>query len=326
MNASTRFVLPFTMLRPVILIFALFFTATSALALKQVAVTIDDLPFAGDARIRSTPKALAQFSKALLEPLRRRHVPFIGFVNEKRIKDLTPAQLRDMLDIWLDYGGDLGNHTATHRDLNHTPLAQYEEDIINGEAVTSAALKGRGRNLRYFRHPYLHTGTDLETKHSLEEWLSGRGYTVAPVTLDTSDWMFASVYGQALLHGNLKDADEVRSVYLLHTEAIVQFFENRSMEVMGRQFPQILLIHANLLNRDAMPALLDLFRKHSYEFVSLSAALNDPAYREPDGYAGPNGVSWINRWAFTRHMQPKASPGEPNFIRIAYQRAQEARK
>ena len=83
------------------------------------------------------------------------------------------------------------------------------------------------------------------------------------------------------------------------------------MEVVGREFPQILLIHANQLNADLMPDLLAMFRRRGYTFVSLEQALADPAYRLEDGYAGRNGFSWIHRWSRTKGMKPKGEPDPP---------------
>lgn len=71
----------------------------------------------------------------------------------------------------------------------------------------------------------------------------------------------------------------------------MSFFEHRSVEVVGREIPQILLIHASELNADLMPELLAMFRHRGYTFVSLSHALEGPAYQRPDEYAGPMGFS-----------------------------------
>ena len=286
-----------------------FFVLVAALALeaqglKQVAITIDDLPHGGSGPVPDFPQ-LRQFTKGFLEPLKQARVPFIGFVNER---NLNPVRLRRVLDMWLDSGGDLGNHTATHPDLNRVALEKYEQDILAGESVTRAALEARGRRLRYFRHPFLHAGKDPETKHALEQWLSAHGYTVAPVTLDNSDYLFASAYV-----GGQKD--RVLAAYIPYMQSNVDFFDRRAIEVVGRRFPQILLIHANELNRDTMPALVDMFRRSGYTFVSLDDALKDPVYREPDDYAGPQGISWIHRWAFTKHMPLKMEPDEPSFVR-----------
>jgi len=282
-----------------------FFILVTALSLeaqglKQVAITIDDLPHGG-----SRPVKLREFTKTFLEPLERAHIPFIGFVNER---NLDPTQLRGVLDMWLDAGGDLGNHTANHPDLNTISLDKYEQDILAGETVTRAALEARGRRLRYFRHPFLHAGKDLKTKRGLEQWLSTHGYTVAPVTFDNSDYLFAAAYAEA-------DKDRVLAEYIPYMQSIVDFFDRRAIEVVGRRFPQILLIHASELNRDAMPALLEMFRRSGYTFVSLDDALKDPAYRQRDGYAGPKGFSWIHRWAIAKHMPLKMEPDEPGWLR-----------
>jgi peptidoglycan/xylan/chitin deacetylase (PgdA/CDA1 family) len=297
----------------------LFLGAVHAQGPKQVAITIDDLPHSGWGMASTFPE-LQRFTKAFLEPLERAHTPFIGFVNERSRTNLTPGQLRSLLDMWLDAGGDLGNHTATHPDLNRISLEKYEQEIVAGEAVTRAALEARGRRLRYFRHPFLHAGQDIETKRRLEQWLGAHGYAVAPVTLDNSDYIFASVYAAALPHEDYKKAGGILVEYIRYMQSIVDFFDLRSIEVLGRRLPQILLIHASELNRDSMPALVVMFRKSGYTFVSLEEALKDPAYKEPDDYAGPKGLSWIHRWALTKGMPLKMEPDEPKSILSEYER------
>ena len=57
--------------------------------------------------------------------------------------------------------------------------------------------------------------------------------------------------------------------YVAYMESVVAFFEQRAVEVAGREFPQVLLLHANQLNADLMPDLLAMFRRRGYGFVSL---------------------------------------------------------
>jgi len=54
---------------------------------------------------------------------------------------------------------------------------------VQGESVTRLLLDEHKMKLRYFRHPYLDTGRDLETRRHAEAFLIGRGYRIAPVTL-----------------------------------------------------------------------------------------------------------------------------------------------
>ena len=98
----------------------------------------------------------------------------------------------------------------------------------------------------------------------------------------------------------------------------MEFFEDASVEVAGREFPQVLLIHDNALNADLMPDLLEMFRRRGYGFVSLEAALADDAYRLPEGYVGRGGFSWIDRWSMTKGMtsQRRAGPAGLGHYRV----------
>ncbi len=290
---------------------------------KQVAVTIDDLPLGGGDGGPCDFQSVRRMTERLLEPFIAQRVPVTGFVNEGRCRDMTPQELRKVLDMWLDAGAELGNHTYSHADLSRTPVAQFEEEIIHGETATRAALAGRGRRLRYFRHPYLHTGLDMETRRVIQGFLAAHVYRVAPVTLDNSDYMFAAVYGSALGRGDRAMVERAIEAYVPYLESVVAFFESRAREVAGHAFPQILLLHANRLNAESMSRVLEMMRSRGYQFVTLDQALADEAYRLPDLYAGPGGFSWIHRWSITKHMQPKGEPDEPAFIGDEFRKLQQ---
>jgi hypothetical protein len=100
-------------------------------------------------------------------------------------------------------------------------------------------------------------------------------------------------------------------------ESIVAFFERRSIEVLGREVPQILILHANQLNADQAPALIKMFRRRGYSFVSLDQALSDPAYALPTNFAGKKGLSWIHRWGLDKGLELQNEPDTPQWIRDA---------
>jgi peptidoglycan-N-acetylglucosamine deacetylase len=283
----------------------------AAAAERSVAITIDDLPRGGDGGERSLRAVLAM-TERLLQPFREDGLPVTGFVNEGRTVDFGPEGLRQVLDVWLDAGADLGNHSYSHLNINAVPLAQYEADVVRGEPLVRAALLARGRELRFFRHPFLFTGPTPEIKAQLDAFLDERGYSVAPVTLDDADYMYAALYARPEYH------ERVRREYVPYMESVVAFFESRSMEVVGREFPQVLLIHANELNADLMPELVAMFRRRGYALVSLDEALADPAYALPDGYAGRGGFSWIHRWSRTKGLPGKGEPEPPQWVRDAF--------
>ncbi len=287
------------------ILLALVFLVNNCLVAGEVAITIDDLPRGGD--LHTTPDADRAMTVKLLAPFQAEHIPLIGFVNE-----CHHTELQALLSLWVVAGAELGNHTCSHLDLNKTPVAAFESDIVKGDVVTTAAV---GHQPVYFRYPFLHAGKDLATKQAIQQFLQAHGYRNAPVTLDDSDYMFAVVYAKALVAGDSQKANRVRGLYLAYMESILVFFEARSIEVTGHEIRQILLIHASQLNADAMPDLLAMMRRRRYKFVSLERALEDPAYALPETYVGPGGFSWIHRWSMTKGMKPKGEPDEPEWIR-----------
>jgi len=281
---------------------------------RQVAITIDDLPRGGDSSADRSLAAVRAMTERLLTPFRDGRIPVTGFVNQGRAVDFDLAGLRQVLDVWLEYGADLGNHSLSHLNINNVPLDRYVADIVAGEPVLKDALAARGRTLRYYRHPFLFTGPTPEIKHGMQAFLDGHGYRVAPVTLDNADYQYAALYTRP------EYRDRVRREYVPYMESVVAFFEERSKEVVGREFPQILLIHANQLNADLMPDLLAMFRQRGYTFVSLDQALADDAYKLEDGYTGRNGFSWIHRWSRTKGMKPRGEPEPPDWVKAWSQR------
>lgn len=277
---------------------------------RTVAVTIDDLPVNS---LRNDLSTQTTITRKLLQAVKAHQVPAIGFVNE--IKLLTNGQ-RDqsrvaLLRMWLDAGLDLGNHTYSHPDLNRIPLDTFKEDVIRGEEVTSELLKAKGRSMRYFRHPFLHAGNNIETKREFEKFLVERGYRIAPVTIDNSEWIFARAYENALTRGDKQMAKRVAEAYIPYMEKKFAYFEQQSMALFGYEMKQVLLIHANALNADHFDKLARMIEKRGYEFISLDEALTDKAYTSPDTYAGPGGITWIHRWAITAGKDHDFFRGEP---------------
>jgi len=276
--------------------------------LRQVAVTFDDLPFTGD-RGRTDVNALRAFTAKLLDTIKSHRIPAIGFVNERKLQRAGEQEARiAVLKMWTDAGLELGNHTFAHADFDRTPLAAFQQQVIDGEPVTRSLLAARGMKLRYFRHPYLHTGPDRKTKEAFEQFLTARGYRVAPVTIDNMEWVFAQAYTDALQRGDGETMRRVADEYAPYMERMFDFYERMSVELFGREIPQTLLVHANALNADHFDRIIAMMKRRGYTFITLDEALRDKAYQHPDTYTGAVGISWLQRWAITRGLKFKKEP------------------
>ena len=279
---------------------------------RQVAVTIDDLPAGSNVMPAAT---IAEMTTKLLTTLRDQKIPVVGFVNEKKLyKPGEVDQRIGALRMWLDYGFELGNHTYSHASLNRVGLKAWEDDVIQGESVTTLLLAEHKMKMRYFRHPYLDTGRDLQTRREADAFLTARGYHIAPITLDAWDWAYAAVYEDAKRRGDTAAQDELAKSYLAYSDASFAYSEQLSKQIVGYEPKQIILLHANQLEADHIGELLDLFRKRGYRFITLEDALNDGAYSLPDTFVGEEGSGWIEHWAISQGKIPQGAPAFPQAV------------
>lgn len=277
---------------------------------RRIVLTYDDLPVNS---FRETDEIFEGVTNDLVAGLRRNDVPAIGFVNERKLYpdgELSPLRV-GLLQAWLDAGFELGNHSFSHPDLHSTEVSAFEADVLRGEEITRGLLEAAGKAPRYFRHPFLHTGRSLEIKRRFESFLGDHGYRVAPVTIDNHEWIYARAYDHALVRPDPPLARRIASAYVVYMDSVVGYYEAQSRALVGREIPQVLLLHANRLNADTTDELVEMLRSRGYSFIELDEALLDPAYDMPDEFVGPGGITWIHRWALTRGERGEFFAGEP---------------
>jgi peptidoglycan-N-acetylglucosamine deacetylase len=279
---------------------------------RSVCITVDDLP-AGAADFMTAPDILAMTTK-LVATLHDQKVPAVGFVNERKLFHIGEVDDRiKALNIWLDNGFELGNHTYSHTSLNRVTLQEWEEEVIRGETVTNILLAQHKMKMRYLRHPYLDAGRDLQTRREAEAFLTSRGYQIAPVTTDPWDWMYAGPYEDARRRNDTDLLQKLTTSFLDHANTVFEYDEKLSKELFGYEPAQIILLHGNWLEADHIGDLLDVLRKRGYQFVSLADALSDAAYSSPDEYVG-GGTGWLDHWAITRGKPPQGQPDFPQWV------------
>ncbi len=279
-------------------------------AQREVVITFDDLPVVST---RRDIDSWRDVTTKLIRTITTNKIPAIGFVNENKL--ITDGKRDDarveLLRRWVDAGLELGNHTFSHPDLHSTPVDEFEENVIRGEEVTRALLAEKNKKLRFFRHPFLHTGRTLEIKQRFEAFLRERGYRVAPVTIDNSEWIFARAYDNASDKRDRAAARRVAEAYILYMERKFEYFEQQSLALVGYEMKQVLLVHANTINADYFDDLVQMMKRRGYKFITLEEALKDKAYALPDTFTGAAGITWLHRWAITRGVANDFFRGEP---------------
>jgi peptidoglycan/xylan/chitin deacetylase (PgdA/CDA1 family) len=274
---------------------------------RFVAFTFDDLP--------ATQGYAPYVIQNITEKLTRHHVPAIGFVNESKLYTdgrVDKAKV-SWLEQWLGSELDLGNHSYSHIGIDDVPLETYKADVLKGERITKQLLAERGKALTYYRHTQLRTGPTPEAKKDLDKFLKDHGYRIAPVTIDNNDFIFANVYEKARVKKDTAMMKYIGIEYLKYMEMVVKHFEQVSMDFLGYEVKQTLLLHANALNADYLDHLIQLFQKRGYVFISLDEALRDPAYQLEDA-PSKKGLSWLHRWMLAKNLEMRPEPLEPQRI------------
>lgn len=231
----------------------------------EIAITIDDLPFVGSGT--STPGNLKRTQErfmALVNTLVENQVPATGFA----IGGAIANNEWDLLEIFRDKGLTLGNHTYTHRSLNNLSADKYIADIDRADKKLSRVMT----KPKYFRFPYLAEGKG-DKKQKVRDYLLANNYTIAPVTVDSKDYEFNARFYKIPYRKRLQSIKQFKKQYLAFIWKQTERAEKKAKKTPGQPVKQILLIHANLLNSLCLGDIIDLYRKHGYQFITLQEAL-----------------------------------------------------
>jgi peptidoglycan/xylan/chitin deacetylase (PgdA/CDA1 family) len=288
---------------------------------RAIALTFDDLPFvaAGGGYFPAASRTTSE----LLRVLKAHRAPAIGFVNEAQLDVGKQRREREaLLQQWIDAGMTLGNHTYSHPDFNAVTIEEFKDQIVRGEPTITRLMAPHGSGQRFFRHPMTHTGNTREKKDAIDAFLAARGYRIAPHTIENSDFIFNVVYARALAANDRALGSRVRDAYLELTADATAFAERTAPTIFGRDIPQTLLLHANVLNADCLDVLLFWLETRGYRFVSLEEAMNDPAYATKDTMVSAHGPTWLWRWANSLGLKisGQGDPDVPVWVLDAYKR------
>lgn len=271
---------------------------------RRIVVTIDDGPATG---ANNNLETFVRITDALRDAFVAEKVPAIMFINERQLNVDGQRDARvDRVATWLDAGLDLGNHTYAHSNLGNVSVQQFLDDIVKGEVISRPLLQARGKKLVWFRYPFLATGAG-ETAATVETFLTQRGYRIAPVSVDYHDYSFAGLYVRHLREGNSDKATEHFGSVMAALDDAFTRAEKRSVEILGYELPQTLLIHCNEMNALTLRSTLRRIRERGYTFVSMDEAMSDPAYDGAGLRPGDmGGGGFFNRLAITKKEARKA--------------------
>ena len=248
--------------------------ATNACA-QSIAFTFDDGP-----QLNHTPRlSPAERNQALLDALAKHGVTaglFVTVANgANRPEGLALAK------AWGQAGHAVGNHTVTHPDLNNSniSLAQYQKEVMDCDAVIRTLPGYR----KWFRFTFLREGNTPEKRDGMRAFLKAEGYRNAYVSMDTSDWRLDTMLTEVLTKNAVADVTPIKRAYLAHLLQRADAYRDLSRRLQGRDIPQVILLHHNLINALWLDDVIAMFKSNGWTFTTPEAAFADPVYQlQPD--------------------------------------------
>lgn len=228
----------------------------AAAAKREIAITIDDLPFVGEGKNFHLEK--------IINTLKAREVTVTGFVIAGNVRENNWAVLREFKAA----GFGLGNHTLTHMNLNRATTEAYAHEIEEADKRLKSVLT----EPKYFRYPYLAVGNGKK-REAIQQVLTDNHYHNAPITIDSNDFVFNKILLTVPEKGRRKYIETLKLAYLDFIWQQTLLAEEKSHYSRRDDQAQILLIHANLLNAYLLPDIITLYEQNGFTFVSLEEAL-----------------------------------------------------
>ncbi|WP_133131376.1 polysaccharide deacetylase family protein [Legionella yabuuchiae] len=247
------------------------FSTTSIAQVREIAITIDDLPFVGTTH--NKPGNLNRERErflSILQSLKEHNVPATGFV----VAGTIEKDQWELLEEFKNAGLTIGNHTYSHINLNRSSAERYINDIAKADQVLAPLMTGP----KYFRYPYLAEGKG-ETKEAVLNFLTENQYIVAPVTIDSKDFKFNAALLAIHWRNRDKHVNRIKNQYLNYIWRQTLRAEKKAN---GKPVKQILLIHANLLNSHVMGDIIQMYKDQGYKFITLTEALSNTDNTEPE--------------------------------------------
>ena len=241
-------------------LFLLVLTNASFAHKRELAITIDDLPFVGESKNFHL--------NMIINAFKANDTPATGFIIAKEV---TPQNL-PMLHKFHDSGLSLGNHTLSHTNLNNVDANTYIQEIDSADKILSPILT----EPKYFRYPYLVMGTGLK-KTKVMQYLSSKNYQVAPISIDSKDFVFNQLLLSVPEPERRHFLTVLKPCYLDFIWQQTLKAEEHSRYAHKPNEAQILLIHANLLNAYVLPDIINLYKQNGFNLVSLEDALKTTA-------------------------------------------------
>jgi len=235
----------------------------------RCALTIDDAP--------GPP---GDVSSTLMDGMRRaleRHgvKRCVAFVIGERV-----AGHEAELERWLAAGYELGNHSHEHAAATHLPARAVAHSFERCHAELERLGAFANRRERYARLPFGDRGKSPAERDAIRRSILSLGYTLADVSINLHDFVYAPLLESALADNRHADAAEVERRFanqardgLRRSEQVTTLQSARGAISVPRDFAHVIALHFVPGTERFLERLLSAWSAH-VGWVSLADAVH----------------------------------------------------
>lgn len=268
-------------------------------------------------RTANPPKDSEATARLLIEKLKARKIPAVGFLNGGSISDgekFYPVRA-NIVRLWRDAGFEIGIGSFKHIWFYNTPYDEYVAAVEKNETVAKKILAEKSLPLRFFSYPYLNTGKNAEERNRFESWLKARNLSPVKYTIDNQEWMYSYAYDMARNDNDVNTMAEIRADFVEYMSRMFEHYEAYSQEMFNRDIAQTMVLTPSRLVTDSADEFFGMIGKRGYKFVSMEEAQADAAYQTPENFYAEAGISWFERWQTAQGKKLRDEPRESESVR-----------
>lgn len=251
-----------------------------------------------------------QINQDILKHLKDADIKTIVFPSLIKIGDVQGKQL---IRTWGEQGHLIGNHSASHQNLNkdNVSVESYLQSIRDAETV----FKDLPLWTQRYRYPFLKEGNTTQKVNAVKLWLHQNNYENGAVSIDASDWFYNQKY---LFYVKLNQAEKLvhlKKAYIAHLLDRATYYDDLAQNILGRSPDHVLLLHINAINAAYLPDIIQAFQKQKWTFITTQQAFKDPLYQMHTQHI-PAGESIIWSLAKQKGIDNLRYPAEDSLYEI----------
>lgn len=200
------------------------------------------------------------------------------------------------LERWLTAGYELGNHSHEHAAATHLPARAVAGSFERCHAELERLGAFAGGRPRYARLPFGDRGKSPAERDAIRRSILSLGYTLADVSINLNDFIYAPLLEAALADARHADAAEVEHRFAVQARAALQ----RSQQITTLQtargavsvpgdFAHVIALHFMPGSERFLERMLSAWSAH-VGWVSLADAVHHDIYARFSGDPAHNGV------------------------------------